>query len=335
MRKKEKHTDVESKSHNKSKKAFYIFLTILSAIMIAMAIVSFLLGEPQYAISKGIIFVFATIAILLVFDSIESLSVGNILSLKTKVKEKEKEVDKLSAENAQLRNQFISVMATTFNKQSVYVGYPKDYVVEKADKKESDEEETTPLENERAVSNNTSTESQTRSHTNRRSIMPLLENLLLDRFKENNSVADINLRKEVKITNIGISSDPIIERDIIYDAYIKRPMDEIFIEISNGMMSGSMLDFRLYFMISRVYYYSQANKVKAKLILILPQFTEEYISKHPEEMRYYSPARYVQRLKDTFKPAIQNELFEIVGIKITDEDMQRLEAEAQKQDTYR
>lgn len=162
-----------------------------------------------------------------------------------------------------------------------------------------------------------------------------LENLLLDRFKEDNSVADINLRKEVKITNIGISSDPIIERDIVYDAYIKRPMDEIFIEVSNGMTSGPMLDFRLYFMISRVYYYSQANKVKAKLILILPQFTEKYISKHSEEMRYYSSARYVQRLKDTFKPAIQNELFEIVEIKIADEEMQQLENEVQKEDSAR
>lgn len=332
MRKREKHEEVECKE-NKRKKVFYIFLAILSVIMIVMAVTSFLFGEPQYAISNGIIFVFVTIAILLVFDSIESLSIGNIISLKTKVKEKEKEVDKLSAENAQLRNQFISVMATTLNKQSVYVGYPKDYVVEKADKKDSEEDESPS--NEKSNTNNSNTDAPTRSHNNRRVIMPLLEKLLIDRFKESNGIADINLRKDVKITNIGISSDPIIERDIVYDAYIKRPLDEIFIEISNGVMGGSMLDFRLYFMISRVYYYSQANKVKAKMILILPQFTEEYISKHFEETVFYSSSRYIQRLKDTFRPAIQNELFEIVEIKITDEDMEKIEAEAKKHNTSR
>lgn len=92
MREKEKHEGIENKSNNKSKKAFYVFLAILSAIMIGMAIVSFFLGEPQYAISNGIIFVFATIAILLVFDSIESLSVGNILSLKQRLRRKKKKL---------------------------------------------------------------------------------------------------------------------------------------------------------------------------------------------------------------------------------------------------
>ena len=137
MSKKEKREVENKQESNKGKKFFYIFLSILSVVMIAMAIVSFIHGEPKYAISSGIIFVFALIAILLVFDSIESFNVGNVLSLKTKVKEKEKEVDKLNAENTQLRNQFISVMTTTMNKQNVYVGYSKDYIVEKAEKKDS------------------------------------------------------------------------------------------------------------------------------------------------------------------------------------------------------
>ena len=103
--------------------------------MIVMAIVSFIHSEPKYATSNGIIFVFTLIAVLLACDSIESLNVGTVLSFKTKVKEKEKEVDKLNAGNAQLRNQFISVINTTL-KQNVYVGYPKDYAVTEADKKE-------------------------------------------------------------------------------------------------------------------------------------------------------------------------------------------------------
>ena len=41
--------------------------------------------------------------------------------------------------------------------------------------------------------------------------------------------------EKIKIANIGIASDPIIDKDIIYDAYVRRPMDEIFIEVSSGI----------------------------------------------------------------------------------------------------
>jgi hypothetical protein len=58
MRKKEKCEVEDKKESNKGKKFFYIFLSILSVVMIVMAIVSSIHGEPKYAISNGIIFVF-------------------------------------------------------------------------------------------------------------------------------------------------------------------------------------------------------------------------------------------------------------------------------------
>ena len=262
------------------------------------------------------------IAILLVFDSIDSLNIGNVLTLKTKVKEKEKEVDKLNAENVQLRNQIISVMNTTLNKQSVYVGYPKDYVVTEAHKPETEEEET-----DSQPSNTNITEEQTRNHYNRRLLISGIEKLLLNRFQQDNNIGEINLRKDIKIANIGVASDPIIDKEIVYDAYVRRPMDEIFIEISPGLIPSLTFDFKLYFMISRVFYYSQSNKVKAKMILLLPKFTETYISNHSEHFRHYLPNRFSQRLKDMYAPAIQNDLLEIVEIEITDDEMKQIENE--------
>ena len=80
-------------------------------------------------------------------------------------------------------------------------------------------------------------------------------------------------------------------------------------------------------MISRVFYYSQSNKVKAKMILLLPKFTETYISNHSEHFRHYLPNRFSQRLKDMYAPAIQNDLLEIVEIEITDDEMKQIENE--------
>ena len=330
MRKKEKREVEDKKESNKGKKFFYIFLSILSVVMIVMAIVSFIHGEPKYAISNGIIFVFVLRAILLVFDSIESLNVGNVLSLKTKVKEKEKEVDKLNAENTQLRNQFISVMNTTL-KQNVYVGYPKDYVVTEADKKEDSEEEEETIQADPQMTTDTNTtDGQLRNHYNRRAWLSRIEEHLIKRFQEENNIAEINLRKDIKIANIGVASDPIIDKDIIYDAYVKRPIDEIFVEVTPGLMPSSSFEFKLYFMVSRVFYYSQSNKVKAKMMLLLPKFTESYISNHPEDFRHYPPNRLAQRLKGIYAPAIQNDLLEIIEIELSDDEMKLIENEIMK-----
>ena len=317
----------------KNKKIFYIFLSVMSVVMIAMAIVSFLGSEPRYTISNGIIFVFVAIAILLVFDSIESLSIGNVLSLKTKVKEKEKEVDKLNAENVQLRNQFISVMTTTFRNNSsnqVYVGFPADYRVQNADGQDADEEEISATENEQQRSADNDAGERNFNYTDRRMINSNLKELLIRRFKEENNIADIDLRREVKIANVGNISDPITEKDIVYDAYIRRPMDEIFIEISISTIPSLTFDYRLYFMISRIYYYSQVNKVKSKMILVFPKYTDSYVEKNPGRFRSSSSDDFVKRLHEMYAPAIQNELLEIVEINVTDEEMADIESKVKE-----
>lgn len=117
-------------------------------------------------------------------------------------------------------------------------------------------------------------------------------------------------------------------KDVIYDAYVKRPMDELFIEISANMSSRILFDFRLYFMISRVFYYSQANKVKAKMILVLPKFSDAYIQKNTELMRAYDLNRAIPKIKEIYAPAIQNDLLEIVEIDIPDDAIKLIEDEA-------
>lgn len=320
MSKKENEKPINKKESTTSKKFFYIFISILSTVMIIMATVSFIYGEPKYIISNGIIFVFALIAILLVFDSIDSLNVVNVLSLKTKVKDKEKEIDKLNTENIQLRNQIISVMNTTFNKQNVYVGYPKDFVVKEADKTDAEEEE-----NYSQSSNPNTAEEQHRSRYNYRLLNSEIDKFLLNRFQQDNNIGEVNLHKDIKIANIGVASDPIIDKDIIYDAYVRRPMDEIFIEISSGLSLSPIFDFKLYFMISRVLYYSQSNKVKAKMMLLIPKFSETYINDHLDQFRHNRANRLTQRLREMYAPAIQNDLFEIVEIEITDDEMKQIE----------
>ena len=312
---------------NKPRKTFYICVIGLFLIMMTMVIVSFVIGEPKYQISETYIYIFLIIAVLLIFDSVESLSVGNLVSLNKKVKEKEQEITKLSTENQQLRNQFLSVMKTTFNSKNsnqFFVGVnPSDYVVEKAEEKDiKDDAE--------IIDNDVSKPSEEQNnshmnHVNRMRFNRLLSEKLLERFCVQNNIDEENVLKEIKIKSFGNYPDPIIERDMVYDAYIKRPLDEIFIEVLSSSGMSASADFRLYFMISRVYHYSQANQTKAKMILIVPKYSEEYILTRPERFRYNNPQRMNNRIAELYAPAVKNNLLDIVEIGFNEEELKELE----------
>ena len=121
----------------------YIFVALLSVIMLGMAIGSFLLGEPKYQITEGAVIIFALIAVLLVFDTVESLSIGNVLSLNKKIKEKNKEVERLNGENIQLRNQVFSMISNSFNSKAssqIIIDASKGFMIQQADQNDIDNE---------------------------------------------------------------------------------------------------------------------------------------------------------------------------------------------------
>lgn len=308
------------------KRFVYITISILFLVMLSMVGISFILGNPKYTITDTYLYIFVIIAVLLVFDSIESLSISNVFSLNKKVKEKEKEITKLNTENQQLRNQFLSVMNTTFNSKNsnqFFVGVnPSDYVVEKA------EENDIKAETEFDGDSSKSPEEQNNTHTkriNRMRFNRLLSEKLLERFFEQNNINEDSILKEIKIKSIGKYADPIVERDMVYDAYIKRPLDEIFVEV---LPSGSMAvsaDFRLYFMISRVYHYSQANQTKAKMVLIVPKYSDENNLTKAERYRYGNSQRMNNRLAEIYAPAIKNDLLDIAEISFSNEELTEME----------
>ncbi len=308
----------------KTKKVLmYIFVALLSIIMLGMAIGSFFLGEPKYQITEGAIVVFALIAVLLVFDTVESLSVGNVLSLNKKIKEKDKEVERLNGENVQLRNQFFSMISNSFNSKAssqIIIDASKGFMIQQAEQNDIDKEREAAQEEHKEIPSATTT------RYNRVKITHSMEQLLLAKFIEDNDVPKEQIQKDVKIASISAGIDPIIEKDIIFDAYLRRPIDEIFIEVSLINNPHSVMDYRLYFMISKIYHYARANQVKAKMILLVPIYSKEYIDTKPEWLRWGGPSAMLDRLKTIYAPAILNGLLDVVGIKVSLEDMKQIES---------
>lgn len=314
---------------DKKKKWIYIFIAVLSAIMVGMAITSFFCSEPPFVITTNIIVVFVIIAILLVFDSIESLSIGDVFTLKKKVKEKESEIEKLNEENSQLRNQFLSVMTTTFNSKmsnQIYLGdYGKGLEVKSASEDEVEKEKESDVISNEPIKNESGTKS---TRFSRVRFTRAVEQFLIDKFAKENDIDVSHMRKDIKITGALAKADPLIDKDIMYDAYLRRPIDEIFIEASLITNYHMVMDYKLYFMISRIYHYSKANQVKAKLVLVVPKYSKKYIESKPDWLRYGDPSELIVRLKELYSPAIENGWLEIVEIDVSQKDMQTLEQSA-------
>lgn len=105
-----------------------IAIPIVFLTMTIFTMFSFFGHNSGFAISNGIVYVLCLMIFLLISDSIETFSIGNILTLKKRVSDKEKEVEKLSNENQQLVSQIISIATasiTNNNHNQVIIGLGK------------------------------------------------------------------------------------------------------------------------------------------------------------------------------------------------------------------
>src|SRR5699024_5128019 len=110
-----------------------------------------------------------------------------------------------------------------------------------------------------------------------------------------------------------IGTDPIMEKNIIFDAYVKTMESEVFIEVKVNYDVYIWI-YNLYYLISKVYHYVKANNVNAKLILVLPNLPDSYSNSKSETG--------LQRLYNTFAPAIKNGLLEIKVFDVNEEELE-------------
>lgn len=94
----------------------------------------------------------------------------------------------------------------------------------------------------------------------------------------------------------------------------------MFIEVKFPSMA---MNDRLYYLLSQISRYANANKVNAKLVIIFPKF-----SKTGLEMVLGCSMRNQERLpaqlRSQYKPAIESGLLEIAEIEITDDEVEKM-----------
>ena len=133
----------------------------------------------------------------------------------------------------------------------------------------------------------------------------------------------LELRREVRF-DAGIENvDPIMNRTLIYDGYVRTDQKEYFIQVS-PISSGpsSMFADRLYVALARVLFYRQVKKVDAELVYLDVAFPED------SDERFSRRSR--NRLMEWFQPAVASSLLRVELCSLTSEEFNALKDEAKK-----
>ena len=295
---------------------------VLILLMMAMTIIAFIKGTPQHTISEGIIYLFVLIIVLLVWDSIESFSLGSIITLNKTVKAKEKEVKELSNENRELRAQFLSFVQNKqiLNLEIINGKGPVETSIQDDSPKEG-------LEFEQVDSILEIDSRMKDPEAYRRSMQYLFEMKLLSKFAYRNNIPLKDVQLNVKFSAKFIENDPILVGNVIFDAYTKRALDELFIEIKSQYPLTVGFD-RFYYMLSQISRYAKNNKVNAKMVMVIPKLTEEGMKRVLGKSKNDSE-KSAKAFREKYAPAIRNGLLEIAEIEITDADIDEIQRECE------
>jgi hypothetical protein len=285
-------------------------IIVLVLFLAALVSVSFLVRDPHYDITTGMIIILAMMIILVLSESFNKFSLGKLLSLSREVQKVAEEKAEIKRENAELRQSLVHVAThiqsqvnTTIQAQGADI--LRLLGVVKADKKEKEEEQ----ERVETVSAPPTTFPSHR-------LLPHVEELALNKYVTKYSLPPTEILRDIRFTEAFECIDPISNRAVMFDGYLKTPQKEYFFEVKLHNRMSPMLWDRLYVMISKILLYRQAKTIQAELVLILAKLPEEA----PHSMGYP-----FERFIEMFQPAIAGNLLRIETVEVTQEEYTRIE----------
>ncbi|QXZ10259.1 hypothetical protein KUF54_03095 [Comamonas sp. Y33R10-2] len=280
---------------------------------------NFFLREPVFEISPGLIILLALIVVLSLSEIFDNLSFGKIFSLQRKVTE-EKIINKeLKHENIELRSQLFNIITNIQQSQvnNTYNTPPELWgkvlgVVPATSTPAIDDVES-------QVSNPTVTQVAP-SETGRNSIRQRSEQyraantIALKRYLDSLSVPQSEMLLNAEFSASFHKVDPVMDRKIIFDAYYQIESRERFVQAVKSRTTIFQFIDRLYIMLAKIWFYGQAKKVQAELVLLLVEIEDDDLSEKFDVSK---------RILEFFQPAIANDILRIEKILISTEDIEK------------
>ncbi|WP_438464021.1 hypothetical protein [Marinomonas sp. PE14-40] len=307
---------------------FVRWLIAIVALSISiMAFLSFFLAEPKYQITTGIITLIAIVVVLILSESFNNLSVGKILTLSNEVKKKDTEKETVKTENKELRQELFKIVSNIQQSQvnNTYNAPSDEWlkvlgVVKSEDSPEDEQEDQDEIK--RAVQHLAERERSREKSRERNQNRRKAEQVALNKYFTQSSIPQSELIQRVEFSGSFDEIDPIMNRKIVFDGYLKSASNERFIEVIPNTNASLMYYDRLYVMLNKIHFYREAKKVNADLLLLIIDIEEiDEESKRPDRS---------ERVFDFFQPAISNKLLKVEHLKISQKEIEELDENGQQ-----
>lgn len=311
------------KKQNRFSRVLIVILTVFIAVLI---ISSFILGESKYSLTNEMILLILLLIVLSLAEIFDNFSIGNLFMAKKEKHEKEVELKEVKQENKELRTQLISIVSNSVTNQNMNVfGLSKDGLMQMAGIEQAESSAVEEKQAEDSVIDNKRLAEEFRK---RYRILPQIEKLALDRFCTQFKIPILSIVRDIQFSKEFIGIDPIMEQNVIFDAYYKSLQEEVFIEVRINFIPDFRAIYSLYYLLSKIYYYGKANQLHTKMVLIVANLPESYWN----NKGYPGISKVIFKLQETFAPAIKNSLLEIVPIEITPRDLDKIMKEFETQE---
>lgn len=286
--------------------------------ILGMAYTSFFMAEPKHQITAGIITLLAIVVILVLSESFNKLSLGKILSLSREIERKEKETTVVKSENKELRQELFKIVSNVQQSQvnNTFNTPPEAWMKLLGVVKAEGEDEDSDEENTQTISQETTTDNHNQEREAARNRNRLRRHAVdagLKKYVSKLPVLETQFVDRVEFSSAFHAIDPIMDRRIVFDGYIKLGESEIFVEARHKEMNTPMFFDRLYIMLSKINLYRDAKNTNAELLLLL---VETPFFETDERRDYHD------RFIEYFQPAINNGLLRIEYIDVTEEEAQ-------------
>lgn len=299
--------DDVNKNTKSSNLLINIFGIILLISIISLIAISFVKSKYTFEITASIIILLAFLLVVFLSKSFDDFQIGQIISLKRNVTEYKEKNEKLENDKFELIKQIVNMNVQSQHTANVnYNAIPmevlqKSISVQQADEKERQEDKT---------QEDSEIQKELKVIDKRMDRVKFEQFMIKKHFGENYN----SILQDVKVENKFGDTDPISNRNIIFDAYYNDNEQEGFIEVKQ-YISPVSLD-RIYVMLNKIYNYNNIKNAKASLTLIIPNISGD----NTKKFGIYN----IEKLKDVFYPAIASGLLNIKQIEISHEEMEQL-----------
>ena len=299
--------DIQPPQLQKKKKFNFTRLLILflGIVIIGLIVSSFVFSNEKFTLSTEIIICLLLLVVLSLSEEFNSFSIGKIFTLQKEADTANRNLKEVREENIALRQQFLTQFNATAkqsNMQNLFFQTPaaQAFGIEKVSP-ETQSEDQKIEENQK---NKHLTEKREKFFRNFGDYLFKTEQEILP-FKQGKIYTDVQFKTEM----LGI--DPIMDKNVKINGYYLDDDKEIFIKIIRNSITFHYV-YELYYVLNKLWLYNncgQTSNRKATLWLIIPNFS------NPAEKRtYYS----IDTLKDSFLPAMKNNLLDIKILDIDD-----------------